>query len=79
MAGGRPNEYKPEYVDKVDEYLASNQDEEVQVVKQANNEKGYEMYNHKLKVIRKTDKNRIVEKIISVKIFAGLTSFVGRP
>lgn len=46
----RPEEYKKEYVEKVDEYLTSRQDEEVQVVKQANSEKGYEMYDNKLKV-----------------------------
>jgi len=47
---GRPTEYKEEYIDKVDEYLKLNVDEEVQVVKQANTEKGYEMYDNKLKV-----------------------------
>lgn len=47
---GRPSEYKEEYIDKVDEYLEANQDEEVQVVKQSNSEKGYEMYDNKLKV-----------------------------
>lgn len=47
---GRPSEYKEEYIDKVDEYLEANQDEEIQLVKQSNSEKGYEMYDNKLKV-----------------------------
>lgn len=47
---GRPSEYKEEYINKVDEYLESRQDEDVQIVKQANAEKGYEMYDNKLKV-----------------------------
>lgn len=34
----------------VDDYIDSRQDEEVQVVRQSNSEKGYEMYDHKLKV-----------------------------
>jgi len=46
----RPTKYKEEYVKKVAKYLESNQDEEVQVVKQSNSEKGYEMYDNKLKV-----------------------------
>lgn len=47
---GRPTKYKEEYILKVDEYLKSRQDEEVQVVKQANVEKGYKMFDNKLKV-----------------------------
>ncbi len=47
---GRPPEYKPEYVAKAEEYLAECQDEDVQTVKQANEEKGYEMFENKLKV-----------------------------
>jgi hypothetical protein len=47
---GRPTQYKPEYVKKADEYLEACQDEEVQKVKQANSEVGYEMYENKLKV-----------------------------
>lgn len=50
MTAGRPSEYKEEYIGLVDEYLDSRQDEEIQVVKQANSEKGYEMYDNKLKV-----------------------------
>jgi hypothetical protein len=46
----RLEEYKAEYVLKVDEYLETRQDEEVQVVKQVNSEKGYEMFDNKLKV-----------------------------
>ena len=38
-AGGRPSEYKPEYCESVDKYLEENQDEEVEVVKQRNDEK----------------------------------------
>ena len=49
-AGGRPTEYKVEYVQKVDEYLAIQHDEERQILKQVNSEKGYEMYENKLKV-----------------------------
>lgn len=47
---GRPTKYTKEYIDKVDEYLEANIDEEVQVVKQANTEKGYEIYDNKLRV-----------------------------
>lgn len=48
MKRGAPTKYKPEYIDKVDEYLAECQDEEKQVVKQASEK--YEMYDNKLKV-----------------------------
>ena len=47
---GRPTKYTPKLIKLVDEYLLDNQDEEVEVVKQRNDEKGYEMYDHKLKV-----------------------------
>lgn len=47
---GRPTKYDPEFCRKVDEYLSSNQDEEVKVVKQVNEEKGYEIYDTKFKV-----------------------------
>lgn len=50
MPAGRPSEYREEYIQKVGEYLESHQDEEVQVVKQANQGRGYEMYDNKLKV-----------------------------
>ena len=46
----RPNEYKSEYVDKVKEYLDLRQDEELQVVKTINHEKGVETFENKLKV-----------------------------
>jgi hypothetical protein len=49
-AGGRPSEYKEEYILKVDEYLEECKDEEKQIIKQSNEEKGYEMYENKLKV-----------------------------
>jgi hypothetical protein len=48
--GGRPEEYKEEYCEKVDEYLKECQDEEIRVIKQSNLEKGYEMYDNRLKV-----------------------------
>jgi len=49
---GRPNEFKEEYIEKVDEYLKANQDEKINVVKQKSNGqgKGYEIYDTKLKV-----------------------------
>lgn len=47
---GRPSKYDPKYCQEVDKYLKSRQDKEVQVVKQANSDKGYEMYDNKLKV-----------------------------
>lgn len=46
--GGRPKEYKEEYIGKVKEYLELHQDEEKQVVKQSSEK--YEMYDNKLKV-----------------------------
>ena len=48
--GGRPSEYSGEVLNKAREYLDSCEDEEIQIVKQANSEKGYEMYDNKLKV-----------------------------
>jgi DNA-binding transcriptional regulator YiaG len=47
---GRPTEYGPELLKKAQEYLANCKDETAQIVKQANSEKGYEMYENKLKV-----------------------------
>ncbi len=49
-AGGRPPIYGPEILEKAWEYLDSCVDENEQLVKQANEEKGYEMYENKLKV-----------------------------
>lgn len=46
----RPSGYDPKYIDKVDEYLSDEVDKEVKFVKQKNEEKGYEMYGHNLKV-----------------------------
>ena len=46
--GGRPPEYNPDYILKVDEYLELNKDEEVQVIKQSSEK--YEMFDNKLKV-----------------------------
>jgi hypothetical protein len=48
--GGRPTTYKEEYIQKVDEYLEICKDEYDAIVKQSNSEKGYEMYDNKLKV-----------------------------
>lgn len=45
---GRPSKYKEEYIEKVDEYIELNQDEEVQKVKQSSEK--YEMFDNKLKV-----------------------------
>ena len=39
----RPIEFKEEYITKVDEYLDTRQDEEVEVVKQSNDKKGYQI------------------------------------
>lgn len=50
MAGGRPLEYNENILVKAKEYLASCIDEDKQVVKQVNTEKGYEMYDNKLVV-----------------------------
>lgn len=49
---GAPTKYKPEYIKVVDKYLKLCQDEEVQRVKQAGENKsgGYEMFETKLKV-----------------------------
>ena len=50
MKTGRPTKYKKEYCKKVDVYLSEKVDKEVKVIKQVNEEKGYEMYDNKLKV-----------------------------
>lgn len=47
---GQPTKYRKEFVKKVDEYIRENQDEEIQILKQANEEKGYEMYENRLRV-----------------------------
>ena len=46
----RPTKYDRKFIGEIDIYLKENQDEEVQVVKQSNDKKGYEMYDQKLKV-----------------------------
>lgn len=48
--GGRPSSLTPEMLEKARGYLDECQDEVVQVVKQANSEKGYQMYDNQLKV-----------------------------
>lgn len=50
MPAGRPTEYNEDILNKAQEYLNSCQDEDIQKVKQSNSEKGYEMYENKLKV-----------------------------
>lgn len=45
---GRKTTYNPKYIKMVDKYLEANQDEIQERVKQANTEKGYEMYEEKL-------------------------------
>lgn len=47
---GRPSEYSEEIIKKAEEYLLSCYDEDRQVVKQSSSDKGYEMYENKLKV-----------------------------
>lgn len=49
-AGGRPTEYSEEILEKTREYIDSCEDEQIQLVKQSNEQKGYEMYENKLKV-----------------------------
>lgn len=48
--GGRPPKYSKKILIKTREYIDSCVDEEKQIVRQANSEKGYEMYDYKLKV-----------------------------
>lgn len=47
---GRPTDYTPEMVQRAKEYLDGCEDVEIDRIKQANTEKGYEMYETKLKV-----------------------------
>jgi hypothetical protein len=47
---GRPTDFSQEMVDKAWEYIDSCKDEEVQEIKQESEEKGYVMYDNKLKV-----------------------------
>lgn len=46
----RPTKYDPKFCKKVDDYLKKRVDEDVKVVRQVNTEKGYEMYDNKVKV-----------------------------
>ena len=48
--GGRPTKYSPKMLAAAREYISACEDQDVQAVKQANEEKGYEMYENKLKV-----------------------------
>jgi hypothetical protein len=48
MTRGRPDEFKKEYIEKVDEYLETQQDEEFDIVKSSG--KGGETYERKIKV-----------------------------
>jgi len=50
MSAGRPSKYDPKFIDEVDNYLAECVDEDKKILKQSNSEKGYEMYDTKLKV-----------------------------
>jgi len=50
MKVGRPTKYDESFIQKVDEYLKLRKDEEVKIVRQRNDDKGYEMYDNKLKV-----------------------------
>ncbi len=50
MPAGRPTDYMPEILEKAQGYLDLCEDEEIQIVKQSNSEKGYEMYDNRLKV-----------------------------
>jgi hypothetical protein len=50
MSAGRPTDYSKEILEKAQEYLDSCQDEEVQLVKLENEEKGYTSYENKLRV-----------------------------
>ena len=47
---GRPTDYSEEILIKTREYIDNCEDEDVQKVKQSNEEKGYEMYENKVKV-----------------------------
>jgi DNA-packaging protein gp3 len=48
--GGRPTKYSPKMLAAARKYISACEDEDVQAVRQANAEKGYEMYENKLKV-----------------------------
>lgn len=46
----RPTKYNSKYIESIDKYLEERKDEEVDVVVQKNEEKGYKMYKPKIKV-----------------------------
>lgn len=48
--GGHPTTYRQSYIKMVDEYLAQCNDEYKKIVKQCNEEKGYEIYDNLLSV-----------------------------
>lgn len=50
MAGGRPTKYTKNILKRAKQYIKDSEDEQIQLVKQSNSEKGYEMYENKLKV-----------------------------
>lgn len=64
---GRPTEYSEEILLKSREYLESCVDEQKQLVKQSNEEKGYEMYENKLKVNLPTIEGLALYLKVSVK------------
>ncbi len=45
-----PSKYSQKYVKRAKRYIKECEDEQIQVVKQRNEEKGYEMFDNKLKV-----------------------------
>ena len=50
MQVGRPTKYDPKYIDSVDEYLKSRQDEEVGIVRKSEDGKKYRVYEKRTKV-----------------------------
>jgi len=50
MTAGRPTSYSEEIIEKANKYIDQSKDTDIQVIKQSNAEKGYEMYENKLKV-----------------------------
>jgi len=61
---GRPYEYDKKFIKKVDKYLKENKDEYEEFIKQSNSDKGYEMYDRKIKV-----------KLPTLEGFAGYIGF----
>lgn len=48
--GGRPKDYGPHILEKVKKYIASCKDKDEKIEKQVNEEKGYVMYENRLRV-----------------------------